>query len=116
MVTEQDRVAAEAVTEWFGAWWAARPMQLVAVLSLAKLAALAVEGDSNARHLLLEGDLTEMIGIGAAQARTISENSMSVFFAAATEGSAPSAATGASQAAEAALDWAARWERHCYTQ
>lgn len=114
--SDRDATAAAAVTEWFGSWWADRPNQFVAMLQLAKLAALAMDGDPRARQMILDGRVEAMLGVDAKYAVGISESALNIFLSAAGGALDPSGEPNPDTFATDALNWAARWERANYSR
>ena len=114
--TGRDAAAAAAETEWFGSWWADRPNQFVALLSMAKLAALAMDGDPRARQTILDGRVEAMLGVDGKYAVGISESALNIFLSAAGGALDPSGEPNPDTFAADALNWAARWERANYSR
>lgn len=104
------------MTEWFGSWWADRPNQFVAMLQLAKLAALAMDGDPRARQMILDGRVEAMLGVDGKYAVGISESALNILLSAAGGALDPSGEPNPDPFAADALNWAARRERANYSR
>lgn len=108
---KDDAATAAVVEEWFGKYIADRPMQFFALMGLAKVAVLAMGGNTNARQMILDGTIDSTLGVSVLQAESIAKDMLHIFFSAAA-GDDPDPETYQTDA----IAWAQRWERARYGQ